>query len=442
VETVLEDLVRSCYFLSAEGTRYRFSRAPNLNKLLADRRATVSDPRVEERVREAIRSVFDPGPKTFERRYFPTEPSIPDIPALALVVMPPDQTWEPVTREATKQKITTCIQECGVRARTFKSALIFAVAYSGRQLNDDAKNLLALESLEGEIAQLPLDEVELRRLNRQLADLKGRAQRDLKEHIWQAYRYVILLDEGGTLKEVDLGPLHSSAGESLVGLIQARLKQEGLLEESVTPDFLARNWPPALAEWSTKGMRDAFYASPQFPRLADGQVLRKTIAEGVQRGKFGYASKNPDGSYQTVAFEEATFGEGDVEFSEHVMLLPKDTAAALKEGRPPVEVWAGGEKQAGGEAAGGKKGGEPGGGVIVVPPGERVSSISWQGEVPARQWMQFYTKVLSKFAAQEGLRLEVNFQVSPPEGVGRDKVEETKAALRELGLGDQVSAEG
>jgi hypothetical protein len=441
VESVVEDLVRSCYYLSAEGTRYRFSRAPNLNKLLADRRATVSDPRVEERVREAIRSVFDPGPKTFVRRYFPMDPNIPDTPALALVVMPPDQTWEPMTREATKQKVTTCIQECGVRGRTFKSALVFAVAYSGRQLNDDAKNLLALESLEGEVAQLPLDEVELRRLNRQLADLKGRAQRDLKEHIWQAYRYLVLLDEGGTIKEVDLGPLHSSAGESLVGLIQARLKQEGLLEESVTPDFLARNWPPALTEWSTKGMRDAFYASPQFPRLTDGQVLRKTIAEGVQRGKFGYGSKNPDGNYQTVTVDEATFGEGDIEFSEQVVLLPRDTALALKKGRPPVGVGVGGEGEMGGGVVKEEKDKERGR-VIVVPLGERVSSISWRGEVPARQWMQFYTKVLSRFATQERLRLEVNFQVSPPEGVGKDKVEETKASLRELGLDDRVSAEG
>lgn len=436
VETVLEDLVRSCYFLSAEGTRYRFSRAPNLNKLLADRRATVSDPSVEERVREAIRTVFDPGPKTLERRYFPTAPTIPDTPVLALVVMPPDQTWEQATREATEQKISTSIQECGVRGRTFKSALIFAVASSGRQMHDAAKNLLALESLEGEVAQLPLDEMERRRLNRQLGDLKGRAQRDLKEHIWQAYRYLVLLDEGGTLKEVDLGPLHSSASESLVGLIQARLKQEGLLEESVTPDFLARNWPPALAEWSTKGMRDAFYASPQFPRLADGQVLRKTIAEGVRRGKFGYASKNPDGSYQTVAVDETTFGEGDVEFSEQVMLLPSETARALKERRIGIK------EEKGQEVAEEEKGRERGGGVTIVPPGERVSAMRWRGEVPARQWMQFYTKVLSKFATLEGLRLEVNFQVSPPEGVGKDKVEETKAALRELGLDERVLAEG
>lgn len=439
VETVLEDMVRSCYFLSAEGTRYRFSHTPNLNKLLADRRATVSEPRVEERVREAIRKVFDAGPKTFERRYFPTDSGIPDTPVLALVVMPPDQTWESTMREETKRQITTYIQECGARSRTYKSALLFAMASTGRQLTDDAKNLLALESLEGEIAQLSLDEVEQRRFSKQLAELKGRSERDLKEHIWQAYRYVGLLDEGGAIKEVDLGPLHSSAGESLVGLIQARLKQEGLLEESINPDFLVRNWPPALPEWSTKGVRDAFYASPQLPRLTDSQVLRKTIAEGVRRGKFGYASKSPDGSYQTVAVEEATFGEGDVEFSEQVVLLPKETAVALKEGRPPVDVGAGGEEEAGREVPEGGEGKERGGGVSVAPPGERVSSVSWRGEVPARQWMQFYTKVLSRFATQERLRLEVNFQVSPPEGISKDKVEETKASLRELGLDAEVS---
>jgi hypothetical protein len=436
VETVLEDLIRSCYYLSAEGTRYRFSRAPNLNKLLADRRATVSQLRVEERVREAIRKVFDAGPKTFERRYFPIDSGIPDTPALALVIMPPEQTWEPTTREATSQKIATYIQECSVRGRTFKSALLFAVAYADHQLTDDAKSLLALESLEDEITQLPLDEVELRRLAKQLAELKGRASRDLTEHVWQAYRYVILLDESGNLKEVDLGPLHSSAGESLAGLIQARLKQEGLLEESVTPDFLVRNWPPALAEWSTKGMRDVFYASPQFPRLTDSQVLRKTIADGVKRGKFGYASKNPDGSYQLVLIEEPSFGEADVEFSDQVVLLPRETALALKEGRQPVRVGEGRESEPVREA-----GKATPSGVTVQPATERVSVISWRGEVPWRQWMQFYTKVLSRLPTQEGLHLEVNFKASPPEGVSKDKVEETKTALRELGLDDKVSVD-
>ena len=82
-------------------------------------------------------------------------------------------------------------------------------------------------------------------------------------------------------------------------------------------------------------------------------------------------------------------------------------------------------------------------GVHVVPVAldERVSSISWQGNVSARQWMQFYTKVLSRFATQEGLQLEVNFKASPPEGISKDKVDETKFSLRELGLDDNLSTE-
>lgn len=52
--------------------------------------------------------------------------------------------------------------------------------------------------------------------------------------------------------------------------------------------------------------------------------------------------------------------------------------------------------------------------------------------------MNFYTKVLSKFAADEGLKISLNVEVSPKEGVSDQKVEETKVALRELGLDDDV----
>jgi Phosphate-selective porin O and P len=43
VETALEGLSTTCYYLSAEKNRYRFSLSPNLNKVLADRRDNPSD---------------------------------------------------------------------------------------------------------------------------------------------------------------------------------------------------------------------------------------------------------------------------------------------------------------------------------------------------------------------------------------------------------------
>ena len=65
--------------------------------------------------------------------------------------------------------------------------------------------------------------------------------------------------------------------------------------------------------------------------------------------------------------------------------------------------------------------------------------LSWVGEVPAQKWMNFYTRVLSRFAAGKGLRLTVNVEITPEGGVSSQQVEETKMALTELGLGDEVT---
>ena len=66
------------------------------------------------------------------------------------------------------------------------------------------------------------------------------------------------------------------------------------------------------------------------------------------------------------------------------------------------------------------------------------STMAWTGEVPPQKWMNFYTKVLSKFAAAKGLKLKLTVEVSPEGGLSKQKIEETKSALRELGLNDDV----
>jgi hypothetical protein len=55
--------------------------------------------------------------------------------------------------------------------------------------------------------------------------------------------------------------------------------------------------------------------------------------------------------------------------------------------------------------------------------------------------MNFYTKVLSKFASGRGLKLTVKAEVSPEGGLSKQKLEETKSALRELGLNDDVASD-
>lgn len=70
VETVLETLSTTCYYLSADKNRYRFSLTANLNKILADRRASVQPKKIEDRLRAEVQKVFQSGTGA-ERIYFP-----------------------------------------------------------------------------------------------------------------------------------------------------------------------------------------------------------------------------------------------------------------------------------------------------------------------------------------------------------------------------------
>jgi hypothetical protein len=58
--------------------------------------------------------------------------------------------------------------------------------------------------------------------------------------------------------------------------------------------------------------------------------------------------------------------------------------------------------------------------------------------LPAQKWMNFYTKVLSRFATGDGMKLTVTIDIAPTGGVPKSKLDETLTALRELGLSEGV----
>lgn len=66
-------------------------------------------------------------------------------------------------------------------------------------------------------------------------------------------------------------------------------------------------------------------------------------------------------------------------------------------------------------------------------------AIRWTGDVPHRKWMNFYTKVITKFASSPGLQLRVSLEASDEGGDMLTKIEDIKSALRELGLSEEVN---
>ena len=58
-----------------------------------------------------------------------------------------------------------------------------------------------------------------------------------------------------------------------------------------------------------------------------------------------------------------------------------------------------------------------------------------------QKWSQLYMKVLTKLVSTGDVKLDLRIEATPKDGVSDHQVEETKAALRGLGLGDDVTKE-
>ena len=169
VETVLQSLTDSCFYLNVErGNKYKFSLSPNLNKILADRRANITSPQVEDKLLNQARSLFTKN-NNAERVFFPERSNdIADRAALTFVVLPPEKSIS----DQTTAMMETMTKECGSSARVFKSALIWCVPENATQMREEAKKLLAWEAIADEAGNLNLDETSSWQLNESLAKAK------------------------------------------------------------------------------------------------------------------------------------------------------------------------------------------------------------------------------------------------------------------------------
>ena len=170
-------------------------------------------------------------------------------------------------------------------------------------------------------------------------------------------------------------------------------------------------------------------------------AIKETIARGFNNSIIAYVGKTGSGQYNPFLFGGG-LNPNDVEISDDVFVITKDTAEEYtksKESKAPADS----EPTA--NRLGLKESGEE---FKPSPKPEsrtttsgNTNKISWIGEVAPQKWMNFYTKVLSKFTASGGLKITLKVDISPEEGVSYQKIEETKVALRELGLKDDLELE-
>lgn len=498
VDTVLEGLAGSCFYLQWERNRYRFGIAPNLNQVLVTRRGAVKDKAIEERIQKRTEELFRKNSvdaaKLIEREFFPKRSNdVKELPKITLVVLGLENYAE---EKSTLALMESIVRDSGTSGRTFKSALIFAVANANENVQEKAREALAWEDVDDDTETKDrIDDGQKELLKRNLRN----AQRDLDESIFRAYKHIYLLGKDNKLRHLDLGSITSSSAESLLEVYLQRLGSSGGLDElvdSVPARKLAGFWPAAQVEWSTKAVRDAFYSSPLLPRLLNPEAVKRTIADGVMQGLIGYATKDARGRLKLEKLKESLF-DADVEISEDVFILKAEDAQKLREPpklallaiRPehisirvgdkvsfsvsgsdqygqqfpissPTWTTTAGAIDVGGMLTAGEHTGKftvkaavdgidsvaevtvtdsPVSDTPIAKPATPAeNTVRWNGAIPPQKWMNFYTKVLTKLASSPGFKIEVSVEVRLDPSQAEAKSLELKSGLRELGLSDDV----
>jgi hypothetical protein len=295
LDDVRETLQGSLWYMRYEGGRYRFTTEPNLNKVIVEREGAIGDARIVELLREAIAKV---APQTAPFRVETNvlnSGDITDEPRLALGLLGFDLTFGPEHEEHTLSVIDSVLNTRGTSARTHKNAVVLVAAeqIGLSQARQTARALAAM-------LDITQDQVRLKRFNQEQKDqlserLQGAKER-LPQQMTMAFRHLTLLGagDGGTQTvHVDLGPsrIDETIPERVVEHLTAT---DRLLTSVLAPAALLTDRFGILSAEEDcvdlEALLGFFYRLPRLPKLADQDVLRRCLVQGVASSTFGLVS--------------------------------------------------------------------------------------------------------------------------------------------------------
>jgi hypothetical protein len=159
-----------------------------------------------------------------------------------------------------------------------------------------------------------------------------------------AYRHFLLLggsDDGSAkLDHVDFGPARADA--TITGRVLEYLRSaDRLIETTLAPAaLLAERFgllPTGTDFVELDTLLGYFYKIPRLPKLANAQVLRQSLVEGVRKGLFGLASGSAwDAEDAVLRFSEAV-EPSEIQFQPGTWLVRASSIKELIALRTPSE---------------------------------------------------------------------------------------------------------
>jgi hypothetical protein len=238
------------------------------------------------------------------------------------------------------------LEKHGDKPRTYRNglALVIPSADQVEILRRAVRYLIAEEDVKKKAKQLNLTDEQKDQLKERTATDQATAESALLK--LYAEVWLPRVESGGLgLEKVAAGgrPLQTTLNDKKQAMIHERTLElimsvqkrvfASLKPGKVVELFKLGEGQPPTVGITTAEVVDGMYSFLGFTRLSDSAVLRKTIADGVQEGHFGYFSGpkptfDPDGRYQ-VAGNKVRFkppvaiAEDEIDLESGFLMLPQ-----------------------------------------------------------------------------------------------------------------------
>jgi len=323
VTEVLQKQANELWYLNTRGDQYYFSRVPNLNRMVLDKKSLVQPPAVREELERRIKRELGTALRSY---LWPSPEMLPDNQELKLAVLDPENTPD-------LHELERWVDRRGDGFRVYKNTLFFALPDRDRyaRLADTIREYLAL----GEIKQ-EIDRDERPGMQEKRDEVKRRL-RDIVEDfplkVRELYRTAAVPRNGGTLEQIDLGQ-PAIGRENLDSWYRSELADQTrgkILTRPPSARMLQVKFLSAGDMVSLSAVLEQFYKDPGLPALADPSILAEAIVQGIRDGSFAVGRGSQEEiAPASVRFEEIILPDA-LSFSEDVFLLTSERAKALKE---------------------------------------------------------------------------------------------------------------
>jgi hypothetical protein len=292
----LRQLQERLWYLRRRDHRYLFTAKYNLNRVILDFEAEVSDERVEEALGEQLARLAGKGGGVFRVVVAPQEPRlVPDEPRPTLVVLPLDVS-EP------HEWMRQAMESAGEGLRTNRNMLVFLVPdpTQAAAVRSALRRWLALSDL----IRSPSFQERERDEQKQVRDQLRDKETEIKAFLRRAYQAVYRPGEGGIERVSVAGP-EAIQAETFDEYVSRVLEKAGILLEQLSPDYLKETLKVGeTPEIPLSQLVNFFTGVPGQPIPKNPQeTIEEAVAEGVRQGLWGVQIGEQIYLYQEVPKE-------------------------------------------------------------------------------------------------------------------------------------------